>query len=194
MIIVVLLIILLFFFTFNKNETFIDNYIPDFISIYNTKLERYKNSIQTIKILLIGSISQKKLNFYMNYFNDAIFYVYNEDQIEYKNISEDIIQNESYPFMNEEVEKIKRNNIYFDIIITQGQINIDNYKFIAKNYINLLEKNGIIIFENIQSIKNTDEIIDSISLDIKLQFDIYDLRRVNGKYDNICIIVDKNNV
>ena len=192
MIIIFLIIILGFLLITNKKtkELFIDDYIPDFISVYNNKFDRYLKSSKPKKILLIGLISQKKIDFFIKYFNDSILYIYNEDKIEYKNIDENIIQNENYPFMIEEVEKLKSVNNNFDIILTQGQISIDNFKFIAKNYINLLDKNGIIIFENIQSLNNISDIIDSVSLSIKNKFEIQDLRRVNGKYDNICIIMD----
>lgn len=198
MIIIFLIILLVFLLITNKDtkELFIDEYIPDLISVYKNKFNRYLKSSKQKKILLIGLISQKKLDFFMKYFNNSIIYVYNEDNIEYKNIDESIIQNENYPFMIEEVEKLKSINNNFDIILTQGQITIDNFKFIAKNYINLLDKNGILFFENIQSLNNISDIIDSIPLSIKNKFEIYDLRRVTGKYDNICIIVDliKNNL
>jgi len=193
MIIIILIVILLFLFFTNQEKFQTDNFVPDFISIYEKKLGRYKNSDTTKKILLLGSTSQKKLDFFSNYFNDSIIYVYNEDNIVYKNINESIIKNDDYPFMIEEVDKLKRINKTFDIILTQGQISIDNFIFIAKNYINLLEKDGIIIFENIQTLDNISKIIDSIPLDIKYKIEINDLRRVNGKYDNICIIMDKQN-
>jgi hypothetical protein len=192
MIIIFLIIILGFLLITNKKTTelFIDDYVPDFISIYNNKFDRYLKSSKPKKILLIGLISQKKLDFFIKYFTNSILYVYNEDKIEYKNIDESIVQNENYPFMIDEVEKLKSINNNFDIILTQGQISIDNFKFIAKNYINLLDINGIIIFENIQSLNNISDIIDSVSLSIKNKFEIQDLRRVTGKYDNICIIMD----
>lgn len=193
MIILILLILLLILI--KTNETFIeDDFKPDFISIYNKKLERYLTTNIAKNILLIGSISQKKLDFFMNYFNDAIIYVYNEDHVEYKNINENIIQNDDYPYKIDEITKLKDNNKYFDIIITQGQVSIDNFIFVAKNYIDLLEKDGIIIFENIQTIDSIGKIIDSIPLNIKNKIEVYDLRRVNGKYDNICITLDKNNL
>jgi hypothetical protein len=193
MIIIIILIVILLFLIFSKQEKFqTDKFVPDFISIYEKKLGRFKNSDTKKRILLLGSISQKKLDFFTNYFNNSIIYVYNEDNIVYKNIDESIIKNEDYPFMIEEVDKLKRSNKTFDIILTQGQISIDNFMFIAKNYINLLEKDGIIIFENIQTLDNIGKIIDSIPLDIKNKFEIHDLRRVNGKYDNICIIMDKH--
>lgn len=193
MIIIIILIVILLFLIFSKQEKFqTDKFVPDLISIYEKNLGRFKNSDTKKRILLLGSISQKKLDFFTNYFNNSIIYVYNEDNIVYKNIDESIIKNENYPFMIEEVDKLKRLNKSFDIILTQGQISIDNFMFIAKNYINLLEKDGIIIFENIQTLDNIGKIIDSIPLDIKNKFEIHDLRRVNGKYDNICIIMDKH--
>lgn len=118
-------------------------------------------------------------------------YIYNETSTEYKYIDQNFIQNETYPFTIEEVNKLVDTSKKFDIILTQGQISLENFKFIAKNYVNLLEKNGIIIFENIQSINNINDIIDAIPLDIKVKMEIIDLRRVNGKYDNLCLIVDK---
>lgn len=192
MIIIILIVILLFLFVTNQEKFQSEKFVPDFVSIYEKKLGRYKNSNKTKKILLVGSISQKKLDFFSNYFDDAIIYVYNEDNIVYTKMNESIIKNDNYPFMIEEVDKLKRTNNTFDIILTQGQISIDNFIFIAKNYVNLLEKDGIIIFENIQTLDNISKIIDSIPLDIKDKIEIHDLRRVNGKYDNICIIMDKH--
>ena len=107
--IIIILIVILLFLIFSKQEKFqTDNFVPDFISIYEKKLGRFKNSDTTKKILLLGSTSQKKLDFFTNYFNDSIIYVYNEDNIVYKNIDESIIKNEDYPFMIEEVDKLKK--------------------------------------------------------------------------------------
>ncbi len=177
--------------TNKSSETFYNNFIPDFLSVYQDKLSRYLKSDTTKKLLLIGSVSQKKLDFFREFFNNLILYVYNETSTEYKNLDESIVQNETYPFTIEEVNKLLDSNKKFNMILTQGQISIENFKFIAKNYINLLEKDGIIIFENIQSINNINDIIDALPLNIKVKMEIIDLRRVNGKYDNLCLIVDK---
>lgn len=190
MILFLLLFILFLFLFLNKNEHFKDEYVPDFISIYNSKLAKYKNT--NIKILLIGSISQDKLDFINNYFTDSIIYAYNEDKTYYNNLSDKIIQNQNNPFDIGEVNNLSNNHINFDIILSCGQISIDNYIFIAKSYINLLSNQGIIILENIQSIDNANLIINAMPLDIKNQIDIIDLRRVYPiKYDRICIVLDK---
>jgi hypothetical protein len=190
MILFLLLFILFIFLFLNKNEHFKDEYVPDFISIYNSKLAKYKNT--NIKILLIGSISQDKLDFINNYFTDSIIYAYNEDKTYYNNLSDKVIQNQNNPFDIGEVKSLSDNHVNFDIILSCGQISIDNYIFIAKSYINLLSNKGIIIFENIQSIDNANLIINAMPLDIKNQIDIIDLRRVYPiKYDRICIVLDK---
>ena len=64
--IIILLFILLFILYFNNNEKFEQIHIPDFIKVYDKVLNRYKNKV--IKILLIGTISQKKLDFINDYF------------------------------------------------------------------------------------------------------------------------------
>ena len=166
-----------------------NTFVPDFNSIYDSLLSKYKDT--NIKILLIGSISQKKLDFINNYFNNSIIYIYNEDKTYYKNLSDNIIQNENYPYNINEINSLSNTHINFDIILTSGQISIENFEFIATNYINLLSDKGIIIFENIQSINNANIIINAIPLNIKNKIDIIDLRRVNSKYDSICIILDK---
>jgi DNA-directed RNA polymerase subunit L len=191
MILFLLLFILLIFLLVNRNETFIDSYTPDFISIYNSRLGKYKNT--NIKILLIGSISQNKLNFINNYFNNCIIYVSNEDKTYYNNLSDNIIQSENNPFDIGEVNNFITNHINFDIILTCGQISIDNYIFIAKAYVHLLTTNGIILFENVQSIENASSIINAIPLDIKNEINIIDLRKIYPtKYDRLCILLDKS--
>lgn len=68
MIIIILFIILMFFVITNqKSETFYDEFKPDFLSVYSDKLDRYLKSPNTKKILLIGSISQKKLDFLVHF-------------------------------------------------------------------------------------------------------------------------------
>ena len=184
-----LLLILIFILYIIKNEKFQNIFIPDFNTIYDYKLTKYKN--QNIKILLIGSISQNKLNFINNYFNNCFIYIYNEDKTYYKNLSSNIIQNENYPYNINEIKNLNDIHITFDIILTSGQISLDNFIFIAANYINILNNTGIIIFENIQSINNCDSIINAIPLNINNQIEIIDLRKKNSKYDNICLILDK---
>ena len=193
MIILFFLIILLLLIYNCKTEFYDNEYISDFITIYEEKLERFKN-LPTINILIIGSISQKKFDFITNYFDNGLYYIYNEDNIQYKNTSENIIQNENNPFIIEEILNLKDSKINIDIIITEGQISLENFIFIAQNYTNLLNKKGIILFQNVQTIENCSKIIDQIPLNIKNKFEIIDLRRVNDKYDNICLIMDKNNI
>ena len=186
-----LLFILLIFLLLNKNENFAYDYIPDFISVYNSKLIKYKNTQS--KILLIGSVSQYKLDFINNYFNDSIIYVYNEDRIKYKNFDDNIIQNDYNPFTINSIKDFIDTKISFDIIISCGQISIENYLFIAKYYINLLSLDGIILFENIESLEHAILIIDKIPIYIKNRIDIIDLRRINPeKYDKICLFLDKS--
>jgi hypothetical protein len=190
MIILFLLLILLLLVFYVKTELFQDEYISDYITIYEEKLKRFKK-LPIINILIIGSISQKKFDFITNYFDNGLYYIYNEDYIQYKNTSDNIIQNENNPFTSEEILSLKDSKNNFDIIITEGQVSLDNFIFIAQNYINLLNKEGIILFQNVQTIENSGKIIDKIPLNIKNKFEIIDLRRVNGKYDNICLIMNK---
>lgn len=196
MIILYLLLFFLFFFINineneyeNENSNFSNTFIPDFNSIYNSRLIKYKN--KNIKILLIGLVSQNKLDFINNFFNNSIIYIYNEDETFYKNLSSNIIQNKDFPYNINEIKNLNNIHLNFDIILTCGQISLDNFIFIATHYINFLSDNGIIIFENILSINNTDIIINSIPLDINYQIDIIDMRRLNKKYDSICLILDK---
>ena len=186
-----LLLFILLILLLNKNENFKNDYIPDFISVYNSRLSKYKNT--NIKILLIGSISENKLDFINNYFTNCIIYVYNEDKTTYNNPSDNIIQNGNNPFNIVEIKNFIDTQINFDIIIICGQNSIDNFIFVAKFYINLLNNKGIILFENIQSIENANLIINAIPLYINNEINIIDFRRIYPiKYDRLCILLDKS--
>lgn len=186
----IILIILLILIK-NGNENFSDEYIPDFLSVYNSRLAKYQNT--EIKILLIGSISQSKLNFINDYFKNCIIYLYNEEITYYNNLPSNINQNENSPFGIDQITNLHNNHVNFDIIITCGQTELRNLEFIAKSYINLLNKTGIIIFENVQSIIDANSIIKSIPIQFNYEIDIIDLRRkLPSKTDKICVILDKS--
>ena len=78
----------------------------------------------------------------------------------------------------------------FDIIIDDGSHKLEDMVFVIKEYINKLSKNGILIIEDLQSVKWADELDKYIPETIKNKTKHIDLTKTSSSQDNILYIID----
>lgn len=83
-------------------------------------------------------------------------------------------------------------NNKFDIIIEDGDHLLSNQIKFIKNYLSILEEDGIMIIEDIQKMEDLEILINETPEEYKKYIEIYDLRKNKGRYDDILFVINKN--
>ena len=80
---------------------------------------------------------------------------------------------------------------YFDIIIDDGSHTLPHMEIFMKNYYRKLKSNGVLVLEDIDNMDWADQLYKLIPED-EVNSKLYDLRSVNGRYDDIAIVTDRS--
>ena len=168
--------------------------------LYNNLFNQIRNQSKHILEIGIGAFQQKNggsLLLWKMYFKNALIHgvdMYSEDRVY------DIILNDnsiktylnSNAYKIEFVEEFKKQNIFFDVIIDDGEHTLETNCKCVELYSNLLTNNGILIIEDIQDISWIEKIKDNTPNDLKKYIHIYDLRHIKNRYDDILFVINKN--
>jgi hypothetical protein len=123
----------------------------------------------------IENLIQDNINNYINQHSDKI----------------DIIINDAYS--DELVNNLKDKYGHFDIIIDDGPHNEESQIMFIKKYLPLLNNDGLLIVEDIWDINSVNKFINSIpySDEYEYQYNIYDLRDIKNRWDDILFVIKK---
>ncbi len=190
------LVEILDYFELNKNFNNISgtdkntghSYIDKF---YEKEFAKYKD--KNISLLEIGIDCGASLKLWSEYFTNA-------DKIVGIDIGNYIpqkykdIKNVTYIFENAYTEQISKELGMFDIIIDDGPHTIESQVKTIEYYLPQLNKNGILIIEDIQdksSIKKLEEqfTITSKIYNIDCVFEVIDLRYNKNRYDDLMFVI-----
>ena len=189
----IILLFFLFLFFQSHNEAFFQSHNEAFTKISNDFYEEKLNdiTIETNNILLVGNTSEDQLDYFYNTFKNTNIYIVNEDKIIYKLKETSSIKRikiiDEYPYDNNIINDLTKLNIMFDLILFSNIGTIENMIFSIKSYPILLQNNGKIVFENIQSYEDVDKIINNFPNYLKNQIVIYDNKKRTLKNDDIKI-------
>lgn len=81
---------------------------------------------------------------------------------------------------------------YFDLIIDDGSHLLQDMEYVAKNYCQKLNKNGILVIEDIDNIEWAKSILNCIPESFRKSAYIHDLRSINNRWDDIAIVINRN--
>lgn len=160
----------------------IHSYIDYF---YESEFIKYKD--KSINLLEIGMSSGGSLFLWRQYFANAKIYgldIMDVLRPQYKNLKNtEYIINNAYDinFMNSLPN--------FDIIIDDGPHSLDSQLFTLINYSKKLNPNGILIIEDIDNQNNLDILIHNIPQEYKDKFQVFDLRSIKNRYDDIILVL-----
>ncbi len=162
------------------------NTIHSYGIIYD-KLFRNKD---ITSLLEIGVQNGYSIKTWIDYFKNAKITgvdIKIDTGLEYKNAT--LIENDAYnhDFFN----SISQNK--YDIIIDDGPHTLESMIFFAKYYSNLLNDNGILVIEDVQSYSWVETIISSFPPELRKYVYVVDLRHIKNRYDDILIILDLSN-
>ncbi len=106
-----------------------------------------------------------------------------------------IITKTSNAYCLETLNYFIENNVKFDIIIDDGPHTLDSMVYIIENYTHLLNNNGILIIEDIQSIDWCEIMLNKVPNNLKKFSYHIDRRHIKGTLDDILFIVEnKENI
>ena len=78
----------------------------------------------------------------------------------------------------------------YDLIIDDGPHTLASMLFVASEYVNLLQKDGVLVIEDIQDAAWVELIKDAFPPEFRDRARVVDRRHVKGRYDDLVIVLD----
>lgn len=85
-------------------------------------------------------------------------------------------------------------NIRFDMILDDGPHTLESMIIFISRYSKLLTDDGILILEDIQSSDWFEILKSCVPNNLKKYIEIYDLREIKGRYDDLVLVINKNKI
>lgn len=79
----------------------------------------------------------------------------------------------------------------FDVIVDDGPHYVETQEYVIQNYVALLKVGGIVVIEDIQSIKDLEQLKSVLPTSDDYQCEIIDLRPNKGRYDEILVVIKR---
>lgn len=173
-----------------------------YLELYHNLLKNKRESAKNVLEVGIGDFGEKNggsIKMWRDYFTKAIIYgldilpisrvmdeIINDDRIilytEKDAYNEDLFKNE---FLNK--------NIKFDFMLDDGPHTLESMIKFIKLYSQIMEDDGILIIEDVQSISWIDILKNEVPDNLKKFIKVYDLRYIKNRYDDIVFTIDKSN-
>ncbi len=83
-------------------------------------------------------------------------------------------------------------NIFFDMLLDDGPHSLESMKQFIKLYTQVMATDGILMIEDVQSIEWIEELKNVVPLHLQKYIEIYDLRHIKNRYDDIVFVINKN--
>lgn len=178
----------------DKNTT--HSYLP----IYEEILKDYK---ETFKVVLeIGICFGGSIQLWNDYFTNATIigidvmtkdnYLKNYNSIKILNNDKVNLLFETNAYDDNLIATIKEKYGKLDFVLDDGPHTLESMQYFVNRYSQLLSDNGILILEDIQDISWVNEIIKFIPDYLQGYVQVYDLRPIKNRYDDIVLVINKN--
>jgi len=169
------------------------SYLPLYQELLKGKKETAKN------ILEVGISQGGSIKLWHDYFTNAT--IYGLDIIPIKNTWEEILNKQRinlgrFDAYNNDFFKnhLLNKNIKFDFMLDDGPHTLESMKIFIRLYSQIMEDDGILIIEDVQSIDWIDILKNEVPEDLKQFIKVYDLRENKNRYDDIVFTIDKFNI
>ena len=84
------------------------------------------------------------------------------------------------------------NNVTFDFMLDDGPHTLESMIQFIKLYSQIMTPDGILIIEDVQSIEWIKTLTNSTPENLKQYIEVYDLRHIKNRYDDIVFVINKN--
>jgi hypothetical protein len=83
-------------------------------------------------------------------------------------------------------------NIRFDMMLDDGPHTLESMTQFIKLYSQIMTEDGILIIEDVQSLEWIEHLRNAVPHHLKSFVNVYDLRSIKGRYDDIVFTIDKS--
>ena len=174
------------------------NSVHSYLPLYEELLNGKKNSAKNILEIGIGDFNMKNggsILMWRKYFLNAK--IYGVDKLDISRVYDILVKDPQvklYTSVDGYDENFVKNtfvnsDIKFDFILDDGPHTLDSMKKFIELYSELLEDDGILIVEDIQSWDWIDELKNVIPEKLKPFVQTFDLRQNKNRYDDIVLAI-----
>ena len=161
-------------------------YLHSYMPVYDKLFENYRNN--DINILEIGIQQGGSAYLWSKYFTKgSIFGVDIEDSPKWLKDVSGVTTFKENAYSKEGLNLFNDN--MFDILIDDGPHTLNSMKYVAKNYMCKMKRNGMLIIEDIPEYEWIEEILNEIPKDIDYKYEIHDLREKKNRFDDIMLVI-----
>jgi hypothetical protein len=185
----------------------VDNSLTDkntthsYIDLYETLLSSKRNSAKNVLEIGLGDFQEKNggsIKLWKDYFTSAI--VYGLDILPAERVIDELLNDErvvlytSCDAYNEDFfnEIFLNKNMKFDFMLDDGPHTLESMKQFIKLYSQIMEDDGILIIEDVQSWDWIDILTNEVPEHLKEFIKVYDLRSNKNRYDDIVFTINKS--
>jgi hypothetical protein len=178
-----------------NDETTDKNSVHSYLETYEELFHKKQN--ENINILEIGVYQGGSIKLWKDYFINGTVYGVDICGNEFMRES-DIVSHERVKLYlksdaySEEFVREKLSSTAFDFLVDDGPHTLESMKFFIKHYSPLLKDDGILIIEDIQEYDWIQALQDATPEHLKPCVNIYDLRHVKNRYDDIMFVINKS--
>jgi len=174
------------------------NSVHSYLPLYEELLNGKKNSAKNILEIGIGDFNMKNggsILMWRKYFLNAK--IYGVDKLDISRVYDILVKDPQvklYTSVDGYDENFVKNtfvnsDIKFDFILDDGPHTLDSMKKFIELYSELLEDDGILLIEDIQSWDWIDELKNVIPEKLKPFVQTFDLRQNKNRYDDIVLAI-----
>ena len=161
-------------------------YCHSYIPIYDELFKEYKE--KPINLLEIGVLHGGSANLWSKYFTNGNIY-----GMELNEMADWLVNHETIKVLQTDAYSTTAltafNNIQYDIIIDDGPHTLESMIYFIENYIYKVNKDGLLIIEDIKSLQWVSELMQKIPKDVTYVYKVHDLRKKIGRFDDIMLIL-----
>jgi len=172
-----------------------------YLDLYEKLLYSKKNTAKNILEIGIGDFREKNgasIKLWSDYFINAN--IYGIDILGPERVIDEIKNNDRIKIYTEtngydEVfykKEFLNKNIKFDMMLDDGPHTLESMIQFIKLYSQIMKDDGILIIEDVQSIDWIDELKKVVPNELVKYIEVYDLRHIKNRYDDIVFVINKN--
>ena len=174
----------------------VHSYLDLYYDLLCSKKETAKN------ILEVGIYRGGSIKLWHDFFDNAMIYGLDRDDIDNKYITNEIKNKERiylFTSINAYNENYFNSNflskkIRFDVLLDDGPHTLESMKKFINLYSQVMTDDGILIIEDVQDWNWIDALKNEVPDHLKEFIKAYDLRDKKGRYDDIVFTIDKLNL
>ena len=176
------------------------SYLGVYQKLFSPKRTTAKNVLE-IGVGWVENENGGSIKLWRDYFQESMIYGLD---ITNPNVIWDAIKNDDrimlflekdaydHTFFNNTFKMFINNKIGFDILIDDGPHTLESMKTFIQIYSKLLAKDGIMVVEDVQTLDWIPELIKAVPENLKMFVEVYDLRHIKGRWDDILFVINCN--